>query len=412
MKSLLKLADVFRHCRGGQIAIVTAIAAPVVVAGGGLGAESGYWYYKQRALQMSADLAAYAGAVESRADADATGIEDGATTEAVAHGYDPSLGAIAVNSPPLSGDNIDDRAVEVILDQAYPRFFSALLMEGDVPVSVRAVARWEDGGEACMLALDPEAGDALSVTGSADVSLTGCEMMSNSLSNDALSVSGAGRTTASCVNAVGGVSAPGDLTLTECGAPREGMAPARDPYADLEPPDVSGCRNVPGGGNGVRTIQPGRHCSGMTLNGEVHFSPGVYVVDGGDFRTNGNSVVTGEDVTIILTGGADLQMNGNADIRLSAPESGDYAGLLFWGDAADGDLGEITLNGTADSALIGAVYFPERAIDIRGNFAGSGGCTRLIGRTIELSGSASFDADCSAAGIGTVALPGSVRLVE
>lgn len=105
-------------------------------------------------------------------------------------------------------------------------------------------------------------------------------------------------------------------------------------------------------------------------------------------------------------------MNGNADINLSAPETGDFAGVLFWGDNDNLADTSVIFNGTADSSLVGALYFPNQTIDMRGDFSGSDGCTRLIGYRIDVSGNTTFDSDCSAAGVTTLQTPGSVRLVE
>ena len=40
-----------------------AVAFPVLIGGIGLGAEAGYWYLRERALQHSADMSAYGAAV-------------------------------------------------------------------------------------------------------------------------------------------------------------------------------------------------------------------------------------------------------------------------------------------------------------------------------------------------------------
>jgi hypothetical protein len=389
--------------RRGQVAIVTAIAAPVIIAGAGMGAETGLLYYKQREAQMSADLAAYAGAVAARS---------GQSAAARVHGYDPARGPIAINTPPASGANQDARAVEALIEQTYPRLFMALLEPGDVRFTVRAVARYDEGGEACILALDPQVRHALLFTGSTDVNLAGCDLMSNSLHDEALAVTGSGRVTAPCANAAGGAQISARLELTDCPAPRTGLPPARDPFAGLEPPAATGCRNIPGGGSGVRTIQPGRYCNGMAINGDVAMAPGVYIVDGGVFRTNGNATLTGEGVTIFLTGNATVQMNGNARIDLSAPTSGPYAGLVMWGDAANAADSDVRMNGTADSALIGALYFPSQTVQMRGDFSGSQGCTRIVANRIDLSGNSSFASDCTAEGVETVRTPGRVRRVD
>lgn len=399
--------------RRGQIAIIAAITAPVVVAGAGLGAETGYWFFQQRVAQMSADVAAFAGAVEARSAQPAELIASSAIGEAERHGYRADLGSIEVNNPPLSGPNQNMRSVEVIIRQTRPRYLSRMFLDRDVSFEVRAVARFDEPGPACILALDPAGAESLRFTGSTDVTLTGCDLMSNSINTHALAITGSGRVATSCANSVGGMNISSQLDLADCLEPRTNLPPALDPLAGLDPPVGSGCRNIPpGGGSGPRTISPGRYCNGMTFNGDVHFEPGVYIVDGGTFRLNGGARITGENVTIYLTNNASVQMNGNADIFLSAPETGEYAGVLFWGDRNNAPTTTAQFNGTAASALKGALYFPSQEIDIRGNFSGSDGCMRIIAHRVEMSGNSSLNIDCSRSGSVSVQTPGFVRLVE
>lgn len=399
--------------KAGNVAVITAIAAPTILASAGIGMEAGYWFYAQRTAQMSADISAYAGAVEARMGSQYEGISSGATEEATRNGYDASSGTLTINWPPTTGSNLNYRAVEVIITQNIPRLFSSLYTTGDLVISVRAVGRYDEAGPACVLTLDPAGSQTLLFSGSSDVVLTNCDIMSNSIATDALAVTGSGDVTASCANSVGGMNVTSQLTLTDCPEPRTNLPPALDPFASLAEPTASGCRNIPnGGGQGARTISPGRYCNGMNLSGDIIMEPGVYIVDGGTLRTNGNSTVTGDGVTIFLTDDAEVQMNGNADISLSAPTTGDYAGVLFWGDGDNAADTTTLFNGTANSSLVGALYFPSQTIDMRGDFSGSGGCTRLIGYRIDISGNTTFDADCSAEGSITIQTPGVVRLVE
>lgn len=411
LKALCKFLAGFAAARTGQIAVITAIAAPVILGTAGLGLETGFWFYKQRTAQMSADLSAYAGAVVARMGGDEAGITAGAEREALVNGYETGRGPIAVNWPPASGRHVSERAVEVLITQSYPRLFSGLFADGDVSFSVRAVAEFSEPGPACVLTLDPSGSQSLLFTGSSDVVLTNCDIMSNSIASDALAVKGSGNVTASCANSVGGMEISSQLILTDCPEPRTNLPPALDPFAGLPEPSANGCSNIPGG-NRARTISPGRYCGGMNLSGDVTLEPGVYIVDGGTLRTNGNSNVYGEGVTFFLTNDAEVQMNGNASVDLSAPETGDYAGLLFWGDEDNFSDTRTQFNGTADSALIGALYFPSQTVDMRGNFQGSSGCTRIVSWRLDVSGATSFDSDCSAAGSITINTPGVVRLVE
>jgi hypothetical protein len=62
--------------------------------------------------------------------------------------------------------------------------------------------------------------------------------------------------------------------------------------------------------------------------------------------------------------------------------------------------------------MTGAIYFPSQEVDLLGNFSGAGGCMQIVADTIYYTGSSTFRDDCSATGMKTINVAGSVRLVE
>ncbi|PWE18372.1 hypothetical protein DDZ18_01845 [Marinicauda salina] len=411
-RSICELARKFPASVQGHAAIITALAAPVLVGSAGLGIEAGLWFYQQRVAQMAADVSAYAGAAAARAGENESAIQAAAQEEAGRHGYDAALGSLTVNHPPTSGWNQNVRSVEVILDQTHPRLLSSLFLNNDVTMSVRAVATFQEPGPACILALDQFDSDALTFTGSSAATLTDCELMSNSIASDALTVEGSGTVTTTCANAVGEVEATANLSMTECDEPRENLPPAPDPYEDLPAPAIpSGCRSVPGAANQVQTIQPGHYCNGMNIHNSVDMEPGVYVLSD-DLVINGGASVVGDGVTIYLRNNANVRMNGTGYVDLTAPMSGTYAGVVFFGDRNNGSAVDAIFNGTADSSLEGALYFPNQEVQMNGDFTGSGGCTRIVARWVDVSGNTSFDSNCSNSSIDTIDVPGLIQLTE
>lgn len=398
--------------RRANTAIMFGLSLPVVVGAAGLGVETGYWYFKQRELQTAADVAAVAGAVEKRGGAGTSTIYSAALNESVEHGFVQGEGTIEVNMPPEAGTyQSDDRAVEVVLTMPTVRFFSKIFSSETVTLHTRGIARYEDGGQACILALDPEASGAITFTGNAVSFINGCNVMSNSLSSSSLIVSGSADITVPCALAAGEVSVDEGLTLTDCPEAQSNVPPAADPFKDLPEPDLTGpCLTMPSG-NGAATLTPGRYCGGGNLKGTKTFAPGVYVIDGGDFRVNSNATVVGEGVTFYFTNDATADFNGAATIQLSAPTSGTYKGVLMYGDRDNSDTSN-KFNGTADSELTGALYFPNQSVEYLGNFSGDNGCLRIVALTIDFTGSANLNADCSAAGLNEMPLPGRVSLVE
>ncbi|MDX8483215.1 pilus assembly protein TadG-related protein [Mesorhizobium sp. VK24D] len=394
----------------GNVAIVFAFTLPIVVGGAGLGVETSYWYYSSLKLQATADAAAYAGALEKIQGSDTATITTAATQSATDNGL--GTGTITVNTPPTSGPNTAKKAVEVIVKQNLDRMFTAIFTQTKVPEQARAVALITDGSKACVLALNPSAAQAALFSGSTSVKLTGCSVMSDSIANDAIKVQGSAGLQADCLISVGGISLSNTVVTdpATCKSPITKALPAADPFSSLAAPATSGsCQNV-NGGKSTQTIQPGTYCNGMNLNGNVTLSPGVYVVEG-SLKINAGAVIQGDGVTIYMTGSNTVSMNGNATVTLSAPTSGAYSGVLFYGDRT-GTTAQSTFNGTATSLLTGAIYFPKQQVNYLGNFSGKNGCTQVVADTIQWSGNSTINQDCSTYGMKDIPAAPSVAIVE
>jgi len=392
----------------GNVAIIFALTLPVVVGGAGLGVETSYWYYSSLKLQSAADAAAYAGALEKIAGSDNPTITTAATQSATSNGLGD--GTIVVNTPPASGPNTGKKAVEVILNQNLDRMFTSIFTQSKVPEQARAVALITDASKACVLALNPTASQAALFSGNTSVKLTGCSVMSDSLAPDAIKLQGSAALQADCLISVGGVSLNNPVTMSpDCKAPITQALPASDPYAGLPTPTAGACQSI-NNGKGAQTLQPGTYCSGMNLNGTVTLSPGVYVVQG-SLKINAGAVINGTGVTIFMAGSNTVSMNGNASVTLSAPTSGNYSGVLFYGDRT-GTAAQNTFNGTATSSLTGAIYFPRQQVNYLGNFSGQNGCTQVVADTIQWSGNSNINQDCSDLGIKPVPAAQSVAIVE
>ncbi|BCG95637.1 pilus assembly protein TadG-related protein [Mesorhizobium sp. 131-2-1] len=393
---------------GGNVAVIFAFALPVVVGGAGLGVETSLWYYSSLKLQAVADAAAYAGALEKIAGSDNPTIVAAATQSATSNDF-VAPGTIEVNTPPLSGPNTAKKAVEVIVKHNLDRYFTAIFNSTPVPQRARAVALITDASKACVLALSPSAVQAALFSGNTTVNLTGCSVMSDSVAADAIRTQGSATIKADCLITVGGMVLNNPVTTT-CSSNLTKALPASDPYSSLPTPTGGNpCKSV-NGNKTTQTLQPGTYCSGMDLKGNVTLQPGVYVVQGG-MKVNANAVVAGSGVTIFMAGSNTVSMNGTATVTLSAPTSGTYSGVLFYGDRT-GAAAQSTFNGTATSLLTGAIYFPRQQVNYLGNFSGNGGCTQVVADTIQWSGSTTIKQNCTSLGMKDIPATQSVQLVE
>ncbi len=257
-----------------------------------------------------------------------------------------------------------------------------------------------------MLALDPTASQAALFSGNTSVTLIGCSVMANSIASDAIKLQGSAGLQADCLISGGGVSLSNPVT-TVCAAPITQALPAADPFADVPAPAASNpCQNA-----NKSPLKPGTYCNGLSLSGTVTMQPGVYVIQSGDFKVNANANVSGDGVTIYLAGASRVSMNGNATVTLSAPTSGTYSGVLMYGDRTSTG-GQSIFNGTADSLLTGALYFPRQQVNYLGNFSGVNGCTQVVADLIQWSGNSTINQDCSSLGMRNIPAAQSVELVE
>ncbi len=405
----------------GTTAVIIALTLPICLGLMGLGTEAGYWYFRQRQLQTAADLSAFAGAVALRNGQTSGSAE--VTAEAEVTNFNINGTAVA-NAPPTSGTHQNPQSMEVILTETQPRFFSQFFDSSTLKVTTRAVATYDDGAPACILALDKSAGKSVWFQGSSVTTLLGCEVMANSVAGNAVEVDGSAQLTTPCINAVGGVTLNNsNVTLTGCPAPRTNLPPAVDPYAGISAPAVLGpC--VDGTYNNVGVISPLHYCK-LDLKGTILLNPGVYIIDGGAFKINASAnvsinpaapadAVTGLGVMFYLMNHATVSFNGTATINLAAPTTGIYKGILFMADKNTQGTGDaVTINGNASSKLVGALYFPTQIVSFTGNYSSLNKCIAIVSQQVQLSGNSDLNSDCTNnSSITLPQIPGRVTLVE
>ncbi len=427
--SLPKRLSQFAREDTGSVLVMTALLSPLVMGGLGLGVETGHWYQKQRQLQHIADLTSHAAASRLRAGDSGSFMYVDALSIAKQSGFSYDIGDFTMYSPPRTGPNAGNRdAVEIILKETRPRWFTALFMGNNVELAARAVSLISAGRPTCILALSDTASGAITVGGSTNVRLNNCVVTSNSAAQDAFAMeSGAALMSTECVHAVGDVVYTSNLRLTGCSAPKVMQPKSRDPYEDRSEPVVWGeCRNGNiGHPQYSTTVTPTdqhpngmnsrRFCNGMSLKGEVSFEPGLYIIDGGTLSINSQANITSSGgVTFFLTNGATVQYNGGADIDLDAPSSGPTSGLLFWESKDNNHYGDIShkFNGGSSMTLQGALYMPVSNVTFNGSSDAENGCTQIVANTVDLSGSSDLAVSCEGAGTEEILSSEVVAVVE
>jgi hypothetical protein len=416
----------------GATAIMAAMLFPIVVGGMGLGAETGYWYLTQRKLQHAADVSVHAAAMRRISGDQKAGMEQAALLVARDSGFQPGRGTLMVNTPPLSGAYTGNRnSIELILSENHKRLFSAVYSAEPVTIKARAVAQVNGGGKACVLALSPTRSGAVTTTGSTSVDLSNCNVASNSNAQDSYLLSGSSAAMATdCVHTVGGAVTTSGLTLRQCRAVRDYAPKTVDPYAEVaEPANVGTCRNRNVGNPGNTTtltptenhpsgVKVMRFCGGLDVKGTVVFEPGLYIIDGGTFTTNGgdpNSTaqvqVRGSGVTFYFANNAAVRLTGNVTQNISAPTTGPYSGILFFGSR---NATSVThqVGGSSSSTFQWALYTSASAMEYRGNSTVTDGCTQIVADRITFTGNSTMRSACEQAGTRDILVGQVVKIVE
>lgn len=392
-----------RHCSraladdsSGTVLTITALAMPVLIGFAGLAIDAASWFVQKRILQASADAAAVAAAIESHRGAPAALANLAAATDAARNGYDAASDALQVNLPPASGRFAGKAgAAEVLISREAPSFFTRALIATPPTISARAVAIADsEAAKNCVWALDGSEKAALKVSGNAEIALD-CGVVVNSSAGDALKQVGSSCLAASRISIAGGYS--GSCVSP---TPRTGLPPVADPLATLPPPTFGGCdvRSKTKVNSGERlTLSPGVYCGSIEVSarGELELLPGLYVLDGAGLKISGQARLSGSGVTIYLTRNSGpsngVSFSGGAEVTLSAPTSGTYAGILFYSDRAAPANVSHSFTGGSMMRLDGVLYFPNQDVKFSGGSSLAQTSSVLVARTIDFTGNADVD---------------------
>jgi Flp pilus assembly protein TadG len=405
-KSLRRLA------RGdsGSAAVLVAISLVPIFGMMGLAIDVGQLRFAKQRLQMTADAAALAGALELNtcgATADCSALETAAQNALTENGFTGSTLqascipsgtglAISVNNGPCAlgsqnPHNGNRKYVEAVVSQAQPTYFAGLLGIPTVQIMARAEAG-QTGGTNCMFALDPTASGAITVDFLASVN-SPCGIVDESSSNSALQCSLLASISASQIGVVGGVST---FWCNISPTPRTHIAMPNptDPLAYLPEPAVPSCGTSSSpsathhGSNAKLAITntttlyaDNAYCGGISI------LPGARVTFDTTFgstfvltSTNGGPIlspygltidlgttVTGNGVTFYNygpSGGITFNFAGFTigGVNLTAPTSGTYSGILFFQDNGNTSQAQIAGSSSWNTKLQGTYYLPSAKV--------------------------------------------------
>lgn len=346
--------------------------------------------YERRLAQAAADAGAIGAVQELRRGRDdyAAHVKPAAEYDSGLNGYTTANSTINVHHPPSIGTHAGDTDyVEVIVSRSVPTSFMRIFGPQASLVRARSVSGLKATGDPCVIVLDPDASDSYKHNGTPSLQ-TDCGVMVNSRAASAMVQSGSGGISASWVGVTGGASGSNISPPAQTGVP-----PMVDPMASMDPPSYAGMASGNKSGTGNETVYwPGYYSQQISVTSKAAvFMPGMYVLEKGMKITGGT--VTGNGVTFYSlneSGNRHIDIGGNATVRLSAPTTGDYKGVLFFVNrqAPDMSPGNKIARGDENSYFEGAIYMPSQHLDFAGNPATAVHWTVIIANTLDISGSA------------------------
>jgi hypothetical protein len=393
----------------GQALILITLAAIGLFGFTALAIDGSAAFSDRVHAQNAADTAALAAGLTKIRGGD--WVQSG-LTQAKINGYqnDGQSSVVHVHCPPENGPYAGNAEyLEVIIESNVQTTFARVVGIRQVQNTLEAVTHVDPPTRAplysgaAMVALKPDGKNAFQVTGSNYTTVSGSGIFVNSNHSSAFTQVGG-----NILDVSGDVQIVGDKFLqgniTPATSFTTGVAPVPYPPENL-PPEPTCEQNAEQSGN---ELFPGNWSGTFPPRGVTHLQPGIYCVDG-MFMVNAHEILTGDGVLIYMRSG-NVHWDGKAQINLSAPTSGPYAGLLIY-MPMNNEEGMI-INGNSDSSFVGTFLAPASNVRVNGTAGSAGYQSQIIGYTVDLSGTADLLVEYEESKNLIMDLPAFLQLVQ
>ena len=440
---LKRFRSLLKDKRGNSLVIAAAFL-PVLMGSAGLATDTIQWALWKRELQRAADSAAIAGVYDRVQNDGSTGETSLAVNKDLSFNQQTGL-ALVAGYPKLTypgNDANGTNQVRVELAVKKRLAFSGMFMSEvpEIKAAATAAAVMSEM-EICMLGLEKRATKSgIIIAGSSGVE-SDCSLFSNSYStNQSIDKNGNPMVSAPSMGASGAIqkSDSWDVDSYHPYSPEIG-----DPFEDINPqPSDMKCAKkqqgnkwvdqaldettdieaaVDANGNKANCYSSLSVGSGKTLT----LPPGTYYINGGDAFIQGD--LSCSACTIVLTNQStsdsatigQFKVNSSAKINMSAPTTGEYAGIAIFQDrrAKDSSSANNQINGNSSSVINGSIYFPNQELIYNGTGNTAAVCTMFIAKRLIFSGNSGTTnkfktaSQCAGYGLPVVKTELRVRLV-
>ncbi len=389
-QSRKSLVGRFQRDRRGNLAIGVSVLLIPMMAAVGAAVDSGNMIRERGRLQSVLDAASMEIAIKlnsGRSDSELRALGDNflKSNLAAAKLSSDDMPSLVYHGLAVGEDGNQSLSTETSFTYRYliPRSFGEA-SETDILVKSRISS--QSGDSACVYALNRTAPRAFEAAGNTTVTMDGCVIASNSSAADSIYVGGSAALEADCIQSSGGIVATSGL-VTDCPKNRTNAWRLPDPWGNLMEPVPPVLYANPKSSD--LTVKPGRY-KNLDLDGIKTLEPGLYYLEG-PLSIKGD--ISGVGVTIFMADGK-ISVNGSASLSLSAPQTGDYAGMLMM--SARSNTSPHVFNGNGATDLNGVLYFPYGDLTYNGNNATTSTCMRIVADTITMSGNSKIRSDCTA----------------
>lgn len=377
----------------GAVALILGLALPALTMVVGASVEYGRLVHRRAQLQKAADTGALAAGKElSLANVSETQAQSVATAAAMAS---LSEGRPTGTNAQVAAAVLNERTtVSVTIDETVANIFGKVLSLPTSQLHVKAVAKVSGKMRLCVLATDPKTTQALRLDQNAKMTAKGCSVYSDSSDKKGLVAYQAAYLQAENICTAGGYDGKAGVNISP--APITDCPQIPDPLTDRMPPSAIGCDfgslapltpYVVNGG--VKALVPGVYCGGLKVtNGAVAtLEQGTYIFNQGPLTVDKKSSLSGDYVGLYFKGDkAMFDFSPDSGISLSAPKTGDMAGILVFEDRTAPVGRHFKISSNNARKLLGTIYLPQGSLYIDANnpVADKSAYTVVVARTIQL----------------------------
>lgn len=376
--------------RSGSIAIVFAIALPVLIGVTAGAIDFAVALSQKSRLQSIVDSAALAAASElSLSNARTDNVAS--VVQTMVDGYFKASYSSSNHPSPLVTTTVstDPMEVKVTANQKFESYFGNAFGLQSTELGASATARVVGRPNICVLALHASNSGTLSLEQRARVTGNDCAIYSNSTHNIGIQSKSSAILKASTICSAGGVQGGGKNFDPP---PYLDCPSFEDPLANRPEPSSDGCANgAPTVVSTSRRLEPGTYCGGLSIlsGAKVELAPGTYAIKNGPLVVQGGAAISGKGVGFFLDGAnASIDFAANSGVNLEAPTSGPMTGLLIFAARSTTRGNTHRILSENAQVMVGTIYIPtgELRVDGAASIGGDSAYTAIVAETVTLYG--------------------------